>query len=100
MSLTGSGCIKHRDRERLREMRGRSVEQAFDSHRDRFLSIPGVIGAGIVRFDERPCIVVMVRYRTPDIETLVPPELDGYPVVTEIVEDGAAMDSLEVNFSR
>jgi hypothetical protein len=78
------GCVKRRDIHRESQMRGRSVEQVFDSHRDRLLSIPGVVGAGIAMLDDRPSLVVMVREKTPEVETQIPAELDGYPVVIEV----------------
>jgi len=73
-------------------MRGRSVEQVFDSHRDTLLSIPGVVGAGIARLDDRPVIVVMVKERTPELEAQIPKELDGYSVFIEITGDFKALE--------
>lgn len=68
-------------------MRGRSVEQVFDSHRDTLLSIPGVVGVGIAKLDDRPVIMVMVKERTPELEAQIPREFDGYSVVIEIADD-------------
>jgi len=74
-------------------MRGRSVEQVFDTHRDKLLSIPGVVGAGIAKLDDRPAVMVMVKRLTPELENQIPGELDGYPVVVEIVGDFKALDN-------
>jgi dTDP-4-dehydrorhamnose 3,5-epimerase-like enzyme len=89
---TSPGCVKRRDTQRAGEMRGRSVEQVFDSHRDTLLSIPGVVGAGIARLDDRPVIVVMVKERTPELEARIPREFDGYSVVIEIADDFKTLD--------
>jgi len=82
--LTLAGCVKKRDPRRPGDIRGRSVEQVFDSHRDTLLSIPGVIGAGIAKIGDRPVIVVMVKERNPEIDSRIPKTLDGYSVVLNI----------------
>ena len=76
-----AGCVKKRDGQREVEMRGRSIEQVFDSHRDSLLSIPGVVGAGIAQLDDRPSIMVMVKVKTADLEKQIPKELDSYSVI-------------------
>lgn len=86
------GCVVKRKEKRVSSAKNISVEQAFDAHRDSLLSIPGVVGAGIARLDQKPCIMVMVQTHTPEIERLVPKELDGYPVVIEITGDFKALD--------
>jgi hypothetical protein len=67
----------------MKEMRSRSIEQVFDAHRDTLLSIVGVIGAGIAKSDNKPCIVVMVEDSTDEILKQIPKELDGYKVIVE-----------------
>ncbi len=90
------GCVKRRDMHREGQMRGRSVEQVFDSHRDRLLSVPGVVGAGIAMLDDKPSLVVMIREMTPELKALIPAELDGYPVVIEITGEFKAFgDSIQ-----
>jgi hypothetical protein len=74
-------------------MRNRSVEQVFDSHRDNILSTPGVVGAGIAKLNGKPCIMVMVKEMTSDLENHIPKELDGYSVIIEITGDFKALDS-------
>ena len=78
-----AGCVRKRDTQRNSQMRGRSIEQVFDSHRDSLLSIPGVIGAGIAKLDDKPSIMVMVEKKTPDLEKQIPAQLDGYSVVVQ-----------------
>ena len=83
-SILGSaGCVKRKDPGIMKEMRSRSIEQVFDAHRDTLLSIVGVIGAGIAKSDNKPCIVVMVEDSTDEILKQIPKELDGYKVIVE-----------------
>jgi len=86
------GCVVKKKERPVSAAKNISVEQAFDSHRDSLLSIPGVVGAGIAKLDQKPCIMVMVQASTPEIERLVPKELDGYPVVIEITGDFKALE--------
>ncbi len=87
-----AGCIKKRDGQTESEMKGRSIEQVFDSHRDTLLSIPGVIGAGIAKLDDKPSIMVMVIKKTPDMDKQIPRELDGYSVIIQETGPFKAMD--------
>ena len=85
--LISTGCVHRRPEKKIGEIHTRSIEQAFDAQRDALLSTPGVVGAGIAKLDEKPCIVVMVIEKYPDLENHVPKELDGYAVIIEIVGD-------------
>jgi hypothetical protein len=75
-------CVKRKNTQMINE-RSRSIEQVFDTHRDSLLSIPGVVGAGIARLDEKPCIMVMVRQKSDSTLEQIPKELDGYEVIVE-----------------
>lgn len=81
--IGASGCIKRKDGRSVTAMRGRSIEQVFDSHRNELLSTPGVKGIGIVKLGEAPAIMVIVDKITPDIQKQIPPQLDGYAVMIE-----------------
>lgn len=70
-----------------RDLRNKSIEQVFDLHRDSLLSTPGVVGAGIAKLDGKPCIMVMVREKNPDLENHIPKQLDGYDVIIEVTGD-------------
>ena len=95
IAIAADGCIKRRDTQGDRRLKGRSVEQVFDIHRDRLLSIPGVVGAGIAKLDDQPSIIIMVRERTPGLDSQIPTELDGFPVVIEVTGEFKALnDSL------
>jgi hypothetical protein len=75
-------CVKRKDTGTLNE-RNRSVEQVFDVHRDSLLSIPGVVGAGIAKLDDKPCIMIMVKQKGQYAEGQLPKELDGYKVIVQ-----------------
>ena len=45
------------------------------AHRDRLLSLPGVVGIGRGEQDGQPCVLVFVEYPAG-----LPAELEGYPV--------------------
>lgn len=87
-----TACVRHKAERKIGDIHTRSVEQVFDSHRDALLSTPGVVGAGIAKLDEKPCIVVMVREKSFDLENHVPKQLEGYAVVIEIVGELKAQE--------
>lgn len=60
-----------------------SIEQVFNQHHDRLMSIPGVTGIGLGEKDGRPAIVILVIKLTPSLRERLPETLDGHPVVVE-----------------
>jgi hypothetical protein len=86
-------CVKKKDTRTLNE-RNRSVEQVFDIHRDSLLSIPGVVGAGIAKLDDKPCIIIMVKQKSQYKEGQIPKELDGYRVIMRETGELNSLDSL------
>jgi hypothetical protein len=74
-------------------MQADSVAQVLARHTERLMGVPGVIGTAESRCGGRPCILVMVARRTPELERAIPAELEGIPV--EIRETGPirALDS-------
>lgn len=60
-----------------------SIEQAFNAHHDRLMSIPGVTGLGLGEKDGRPAIVILVQKLTPTLRASLPRTLNGFPVVVE-----------------
>ena len=53
-------------------------------HTEQLISIPGVVGTGEGEQRGGPCIVVFVKEKTAEIERLIPPELEGYPVRIDV----------------
>lgn len=70
-----------------------TVAQVLGRHTERLMALPGVIGTAESRCSGRPCILVLVMRRTPQLVRLIPAELEGIPV--EIRETGPirALDS-------
>jgi len=70
-----------------------TVAQVLGRHSERLMALPGVIGTAESECGGRPCILVLVARRTPEVELLIPSELEGIPV--EIRETGPirALDS-------
>jgi hypothetical protein len=59
------------------------IDQVLQTHRDEWLSIPGVVGTAIGQRRGKPCIRVLVARRTKEIATRIPGKVDGYPVLIE-----------------
>lgn len=60
------------------------ITEVLERHTPHLMSIPGVVGTGEGEQHGRPCIVVFVIERTPEIERLIPKELEGYPVRIDV----------------
>jgi 1-acyl-sn-glycerol-3-phosphate acyltransferase len=69
------------------------VAQVLARHTERLLAIPGVTGTAEGRSGGRACILVLVAQMSPELERVIPAELEGIPV--EIRETGPirALDS-------
>jgi predicted ester cyclase len=55
------------------------------AHEGELLAIPGVVGVAIGDCEGTSCILVLVTMRTPEVEQMVPAELDGVRVEIEEV---------------
>jgi hypothetical protein len=56
-------------------------------HEAELLGRPGVVGVGLGRHGGRDCIMVLLSKRDAKVEAGLPRELEGYPVLVEIVGD-------------
>ena len=54
-----------------------------EKHEAQLLDIPGVEGIGIGECDGEPCFKVYVTQITPDLESQIPEELEGFKVEVE-----------------
>ncbi|HWO40832.1 MAG TPA: hypothetical protein VNO43_03410 [Candidatus Eisenbacteria bacterium] len=59
------------------------IEQVLERHNERLLSIPDVTGTAIGERDGRPCILVFVVKKTPELMKKIPSTLEGFQVVVE-----------------
>ncbi len=64
-------------------MPAKPIEQVLSEHTDDLMSIPGVIGTAQGLRDNKPCIMVLVIKKTPELNQKIPGVLEGYPVVVE-----------------
>mgnify|MGYP001564990103 CR=1 FL=1 len=60
---------------------GMSIEEALKAHTDHLMSIPGVAGTSIGQQRRKPCIVVFVRKKAPELVGLIPSSIEGYAVI-------------------
>jgi hypothetical protein len=89
-----SGCRASGPPRQVEEtMKHDTVAQVLGRHTERLMALPGVVGTAESKCSGRPCILVLVARRTPELERLIPAELEGIPV--EIRETGPirALDS-------
>lgn len=66
------------------------VEEAFNRHESRLMSIPGVVGVGIGESGGRPIISIMVRALTPELRSTLPADVEGVATRIDVVGDVSA----------
>lgn len=78
-------CTTHLESAKQEESRTAvmTIEQALNHHTEQLMSIPGVVGTAIGECDGRPCIMVLVVKKTPELIKKIPSTLDGFPVIVE-----------------
>ena len=60
----------------------RDINKVMEDHSAELMAIPGVIGVAISELDDHtPCIWVMVKKQSPELEKRIPKKLEGHPVV-------------------
>lgn len=63
---------------------GEGIQKAMEAHVDELMAIPGVVGVAIGALKGgRPCILVLVVKKTAENRSLIPVEIEGYPVKIE-----------------
>ena len=68
-----------------------NIEEVKNKHASQILGIPGVVGIGIGRCKDTPCIKVHLQHKTPAVEQAIPKELEGYLVfISEVTLDEIA----------
>jgi hypothetical protein len=64
-------------------MAQKSIEAVLAENTPRLMSIPGVQGTAQGLCDGKPCIVIYVLEKSPELERRIPPSLENYPVKIE-----------------
>jgi len=74
----------------------RDINAVLADHDKQLLTIPDVVGVYVGTSDDRrtPCLKVMLARANPESQQKIPPEIEGYPVVTEVTGDVRALDRL------
>jgi hypothetical protein len=62
-------------------MPNRSVEQVLQEYTNKWMAIPGVEGTAIGQKRGKPCITVFSSIEPDKLKDVIPPIIDGYPVV-------------------
>lgn len=65
---------------------GTELEEVLEQQRDAIMALPGVVGTGLSRCDDQPCIKVLAQQSSPELEQKLELLLDGHRF--EIVESG------------
>jgi hypothetical protein len=55
-----------------------------ERHESWLMSLPSVVGTGVGDCQGKPCIKVYVKERTPELQTQVPKQLEGFEVDVEV----------------
>lgn len=82
------GCSQEGERDDggQKAMAAKSIEQVLGERTDEWMSIPGVVGTGIGECEGNPCIRIMVKRKTPELQKKIPAEADGF--VVDVIETG------------
>ncbi len=64
-------------------MAGKRIEEALAEHTPALMALPGVVGTAQGLCDKKPCIVIYVIQKTPELEQKIPATLEGFPVRIE-----------------
>jgi ABC-type Na+ efflux pump permease subunit len=75
-----------------KEMEKPSIEDVISRYDDQLLSQEGVVGVGTGETSTgEPCIKVYVIEKTPELEEVIPKELEGYTVEIEEIGEVKAL---------
>jgi hypothetical protein len=64
-------------------MPSKPIQEVLQEQTDLWMAMPGVVGTAIGERGGRPCLVVYVVRTTETLKDVIPPNVEGYPVVLE-----------------
>jgi hypothetical protein len=64
-------------------MTSQTIEEVLAARTPELMAITGVVGTGIGADAGRPCILVFVTKREPQLEREIPDSIEGFPVRIE-----------------
>jgi hypothetical protein len=92
MVLVGASLSCRPESKEQRMTPQRPIEDVLREHTPRLMALPGVVGTYQGALDDgRPCIGVMVRERSAELERRIPKTLDGYPVKIDVTGEIRAL---------
>ena len=59
------------------------LHKVLEKHRDKIMSVKGVVGVGEGICDGQPCIKVFISKKSPQVLRDIPASLEGYAVFIE-----------------
>lgn len=62
----------------------RTIQEVQEAHTAEWMAVPGVVGTGIGRCDDEPCILVYAERMTEEIGERIPDRVEGYRVRVEV----------------
>lgn len=65
-------------------MNMKDIEQVFREQRERIMAVPGVVGTGIGRCGDHPCIKVYSSEPASTMAAKLPGSVDGYAIDIEV----------------
>ena len=71
----------------------KSIEQVHKEYFQKWISIPGVEGAGIGLENDKPCILVFASVEPELIHDVIPSIIEGYPVIIKQTGKLNALDN-------
>jgi hypothetical protein len=85
MALSVVNCAgkNGKDSQGRNPMATKTIEEVLQEHTKKLMSLPGVVGTGQGLCDDRPCILVFVIKKTPELDQKIPRAIEGYPVRIE-----------------
>ena len=63
----------------------RDINLVLQDHSSELMALPGVVGVAVSELDDHtPCIWVMVKEQTSELEKRIPKSLEGHPVIIHL----------------
>jgi hypothetical protein len=62
----------------------KTITTVIEEQGERLLALPGVVGLAEGLADGKPCVLLLVERRTPELDAQVPANIDGYTVVVKV----------------
>jgi hypothetical protein len=89
-----AACGKTVEEEAEEPMATNKINEVMTANTDSLMAIPGVVGVYVGELEDgTPCIGVLVKKMTPDLQRIIPQKLEGYPVKIEVSGEIRPMNS-------